>query len=278
MKKLFLIILTSIFIFLVKPIYSQTIIELNTELMKSTFKIKGLDGSYGTAFILGKPVQNDPRKAKYVLITANHVLRGMKGDTAIIFLRKPQNNGTYKKFEYKFRIRKSGHPLWVSHDSADVSALYISLPKDISINLLSVGILGFDDIYKKIDIHPGDLFMCLGYPLGAESNESGFPILRRGILSSFPILPTKSVRSFLLDVKIFKGNSGGPVYFVQSGRTYRGSLHAETTQFIAGLISKEKVKQIYVKTDYKESLESQQLGLAIVIPSIFIKETIDKLP
>jgi len=34
-------------------IFAQKRMELNTELMNSTFKIQGLDGSLGTAFILG---------------------------------------------------------------------------------------------------------------------------------------------------------------------------------------------------------------------------------
>ncbi len=276
MKK-FIVILTSL-VFINISILAQKRIELNTELMKSTFKIQGLDGSFGTAFILGKPSKNDPSKSMFVLITAAHVLKGMKGDSAIIYLRKKENDRTYSKVPYKIEIRKKGKQTWVKHDSVDVAALYIALPNYVDFNLLGVGLLGMDEIYQKIDIHPGDKFMCLGYPLGQESNQYGFPIVRSGILASYPITPTKTVKSFLLDVKIFKGNSGGPVYFVQSGRTYRGSFHAETTQFIAGLISHERVKQTYVKTDYKESLESQQLNLAIVIPSIFIQETIDKLP
>lgn len=258
---------------------AQKRIELNTELMNSTFKIEGLDGSIGTVFILGKPLLSDSlKKYRYVLITANHVLNDMKGDSVILYFREQNNYGEYKKIPYKIRIRENKKPLWIKHDFADIAVMYISIPKSVSINLLSINILATDEIYNKIDIHPGDAFLCLGYPLGQESNEFGFPILRKGILSSYPVVPMKKVKEFLLDLQIFKGNSGGPVYFAQSGRTYRGKLHAETTQFIAGLISKERINVTKTTTPYKVSIEAQQLGLAIVIPAAFIKETIDNLP
>ncbi|MCF6222177.1 MAG: serine protease [Flavobacteriaceae bacterium] len=274
MKQIFLII---ILFFNIHLLEAQKRIELNTALMNSTFKIKGLNGSYGTAFILEKPVNSETKKKQFVLITADHVLREMKGDSAILFLRWKINNTEYKKLNYKIKIRDNGEQSWVNHDSADVAALYVTLPKNIHFKFLNIGMIGTDKLYEKINIHPGDQFLCLGFPLGQESNKYGFPIVRRGILSSYPITPGKQVGNYLLDIKIFKGNSGGPVYFVQSGRTYRGEMHIETTQFIAGLISKERVKITQIKSAYKTSVEAQQLDLAEVVPGVFIIETIAKL-
>ncbi len=275
MTRIFLLV--HILLFTNNWLQAQERVDINIALMTSTYKIQGLNGTIGTAFILGKPVINVPNKYRFVLVTADHVLRDMKGDSAIIFLRIENNNSTYTKTAQKFEIRKNGKQSWINHNSADVAALYISIPKNVAINLLTVGMLGTDDIYEKIEIHPGDEFFCLGYPLGRESNKYGFPIARKGILSSYPVIPSKVVGSFLLDIKIFKGNSGGPVYFSQSGRTYRGSLHAETTQFIAGLVSKEALNITKVISPYKQSVEMQQLDLAEIVPAVFIKETIDKL-
>ena len=85
MKKIIFLILISF------VAYPQTHPELNTILMNATFKIVG-DGSVGTVFILGKPSEKDTTKAFYVLVTANHVLNGIKSDSAIIFLRKVFQN------------------------------------------------------------------------------------------------------------------------------------------------------------------------------------------
>jgi len=263
----------------VLEVIAQNKIELNTVLMNSTFKIQDSKGFLGTVFILGqpKPKKKNPLWASYVLVTANHVLNDMKGDSTTLFLRKQDSIGEFEKFSYKIRIRKNGTPLWVKHDSADVAAMYVTLPSSVKINLLSTTMLVTDETYKKIEIHPGDEFMCLGYPLGQESNEYGFPILRKGILSSYPLVPMKTTKQFLLDVQIFKGNSGGPVYFVQSGRTYGTGMHLETWQFIAGLVSEERLNITKTNTAYKVSVEAQQLGLAVIVPAIFISETIDKL-
>lgn len=274
MKQIFLII---ILFFSIHGFYAQNRIELNTALMNSTFKIQGSNGLYGTAFILEKSMPKETNKKQYVLITADHVLRDMKGDSAVLFLRWKINNTEYKKLRYKIRIRENGEQSWVNHDSADVAAIYVNLPEKIHFKFLNIGMIGTDKLYEKIDIHPGDQFLSLGFPLGQESNQYGFPIVRKGILSSYPITPGKLVGNYLLDIKIFKGNSGGPVYFVQSSRTYRGEMHIETTQFIAGLISKERVKITQVKSAYKTSVEAQQLDLAEVVPGVFIIETIDKL-
>ena len=71
--------------------------------------------------------------------------------------------------------------------------------------------LANDDLLAKYNIHPGDVLDCLGYPFGFESPVGSFPILRSGKIASYPLLPTKGTQSFLLDFRVFPGNSGSPV-------------------------------------------------------------------
>jgi hypothetical protein len=252
-------------------------LELNTVLMESTFKIEG-DNSVGTAFIVGRPSERDTAIAYYVLVTAAHVLNDIESDSARITLRVKDSDGTYERFPYWIRIRHNNRPIYVCHDEVDVAAMYIGLPKKVSIPLLTTDFLADDHEYSEFDIHPGDRLMCLGYPLGAEANDIGFPILRSGIIASYPIFPVKYTRTLLYDVEIFKGNSGGPVYFAESGRTYKGALHAATIQFIVGLISKERLMIEALPSQYKLTVEQTRLGLAEVVHAIYIKETIEKLP
>jgi hypothetical protein len=60
--------------------------ELNTLLMHATFRIagpkKGQPGSvsFGTVFIMGVPLKDDPKTASIVLVTAAHVLDDIEGD------------------------------------------------------------------------------------------------------------------------------------------------------------------------------------------------------
>jgi len=125
------------------------------------------------------------------------------------------------------------------------------------IPMLSTDLLADDKIMERFEIHPGDELLCLGYPLRAE--VFGFSILRSGKIASYPLLPAKDTKTFLFDFEVFKGNSGGPVYFVDKGRRYGGTAHvAESIQFVAGIVTRQHEK----------------LRLAVVVPAYFIKETL----
>jgi len=256
----------------------NNILELNSTMMRCTYKIRA-GKSLGSCFIIGKPFNNNPLQAYYVLVTAAHVLEETDCEEATIYLRKKCDNNLFKKYLWKFKIRQDNKPLWIKNKSGiDVAAMYIPLPKDLDIQLLPTSMFADDKVLSKFEIHPGDEMFCLGFPLGAEANESGFPILRSGKVASFPLIPTKANESFLLDFKIFKGNSGGPVYFVESNRNYAGGTHVGKIQFIAGLVSKEFSAIETIKSLYETSQKTHPLSLAIIIHAPHILETISQLP
>lgn len=252
--------------------------ELNTVLMRSTFKLTG-EGVIGTAFIIGRLSEKNATKAYYVMVTAAHVLEKMNGTHATLLLRKKNEN--YQKVPYPFEIRREGKPLWKRHPdkAVDVAVMYVVLPRNIDIVLLPTAMLDNDEVLKKFEIHPEDELMCLGYPFGAEANEAGFPILRSGKIASYPLTPTKQTKTFLYDFRVFRGNSGGPVYFVESGRSYGGAaLNVGVVQFIAGLVSKEHIFTEKVESLYERREERHPLSSATVVHASFIKETIEMLP
>lgn len=127
-----------------------------------------------------------------------------------------------------------------------------------------------DDTLKKFEIHPGDVVFALGYPFGQEANDAGFPILRSGWIASYPLLPSREVKKFLLTSDMFGGNSGGPVYFVESTRTFGGSTTIGTIHFLIGLVTQEVFLQ--------QPGVSYPIGIATVVPSSLIKDTIQMLP
>jgi hypothetical protein len=274
-----LIVLFLCFFFNNGLIIAEEHFELNTILMRSTFKIQGENGYAGTAFILGKPLKKnlDKPRAFYVLITAAHVLEKMTGNKATLFLRKKVGN-IYEKIPHPITIRDTNKELWIKHPEADVAAMYVSLPNNIDIALISIDFLADDETFRKHEIHAGDELLCLGYPFSAEANSAGFPILRSGKIASYPIIPAKEMKYFLFDFEVFKGNSGGPVYFVQSGRTIGNSMHVGTIQFIAGLVSQEYFFSEKTKSLYEEQTILHPLALAKIIYAQFIKETIELLP
>jgi hypothetical protein len=111
-----------------------------------------------------------------------------------------------------------------------------------------------------------------------ESSDAGFPVLRSGKIASFPLLPTARTKTFLLDFLVFKGNSGGPVYMVESTRTYKQSTHLGTIYFIAGIVTEERSFSEQFIGQYSAEMHQYQLGLAVVVHASLIKEAIYMLP
>jgi hypothetical protein len=248
--------------------------EINSILMESTFRIhgpkNGVSGrtAFGTGFLMGKPTKT-PNTMYYVFVTAAHVLEDIGGEHGSLMIRRKQADESYKQQEWKIRLRDKDKPMYIKHPAADVAVLYVDMPNDLGVGILPEQLLATDEEIKKFRIHPGDELMCLGYPL-AVSSGAGFPLLRSGKISSYPLIPTKVFKSFNFDFTVFEGNSGGPVYFVDKHRYYDKKTHlGEIIQMVVGLVSGQIGSRLY---------NDQMISVADVVPSSFIKEAIAMLP
>jgi hypothetical protein len=250
------------------------VFDLNTVLMKSTYLIqgpkKGADNelSFGAAFLVEQPTA-DKAKQYYVLVTARHVLDEIDSDTATLLARKSNGEGDFSPYPMSIRIRENGKNDYVKLDGMDIAALHADMPADLGVTALPASLLADDDAFDKYEIHPGDQLRSLGFPLYVSS-QGGFPILRTGIVASYPIIPTDINKVFYFEFKAFEGASGGPVYFVDRDRVYGGKEHpGETIQFVAGLVASQIASKVY---------NNQFIDVATVIPSSYILKTIELLP
>ncbi|MGD0093808.1 MAG: hypothetical protein ABSE73_28195, partial [Planctomycetota bacterium] len=157
--------------------------ELNTAMVLGTFKISD-SKTNGTAFILNRPAPDDPKKTQAVLVTARHVLSGMQGDEATVFLRKKIAEGQYEKTPLKFKIRQGDKKLWTEHPTEDVAVIPISLPQETEHPNLPLELLASDESLKTLGIHPGTAIRCAGYPHAGqfEASPAGFPMVRIGCI------------------------------------------------------------------------------------------------
>jgi len=251
--------------------------DLNTIMMEATCKISG-SGSLGTGFVIGTPDKDNPKKAFYTLVTADHVIRAVQGDRVVLTFRQKQKDETWNRLEISVQIRNNKKELWKKHPKMDVAAMFIRLPENVVSTLLTTNDLMDDSKLNEYEIHPGLELLCLGYPFGAEANSKGFPILRSGRIASYPLTPTKDIKTFLFDFTVFRGNSGGPVYFLKQDPAYGGVRRMGTAIYgIMGLVVRErnitqKVEALYEK---RETVTPLQLGE--VIHATFIKELIDSM-
>lgn len=251
--------------------------DLSVLMMEATCKITG-PGSVGTGFVMGKPDTNDTRRAFYILITADHVLQRIQGDTATLVLRETGPSNTWSRVEFPVQIRRDGNPLWRKHPDVDVAAMFIGVPPNTVPRPLSTDLLVNDKELSEFEIHPGMELMCLGYPFGAEANPVGFPILRSGRIASYPLIPTKNTRTFLFDFTVFRGNSGGPVYFVVNDPTYAGGRHiGMSIRGIIGVVVQERNITETIQELYEKKEKTTPLRLGEVVHASFIKELVETM-
>ncbi len=273
-------------------------LDLSTRLMQVTYKLRN-PKSTATGFLLwhadSQPVQQEPveqeqdkkRQVKqgqvktgFVLVTAHHVLMQMEGDRFTIRFRKKASEGTYETRTVEFVHRKDGRPLWTRHPSQDVAVLRVQIPEGIRVPRVPSDWLATDKQLKKYRIHPGDQLLSLGYPHAAQfqANAADFPVVRGGTLASFPILPTKTTKTFLMDMNSFEGHSGGVVYLSQGNRWFGGKIHPQPVQLILGLVVGQHMVNEKYQLVYASGRITRRLGLAIVVHATAIRETLAAMP
>jgi hypothetical protein len=188
-----------------------------------------------------------------------------------MLLRRTNKDGAYVPFNYTFKIREKGSPLYTKYATADVAVMYMNLPDEkLPITVLPPNFLADDARLEHLEVHPGDEVLILGFPLFAHG-PGGFPFLRGGRLASFPLTPMKTTKAWVLDTVVYGGNSGGPVYFRFENRQFGGGTHIGSEQGLLGLVIQEVDSGI---PDFKD----KPLNYGVIVPSQFIKETLDKLP
>jgi hypothetical protein len=263
-------------LFLMGPSFASAD-DLNTQLMNATVKIAH-EKSTATAFFLSRPALDDPQKTQFLLVTAAHVLETAPGDAVTLFFRRQDGEGVYEKVPVKLVVRSEGKPLWTKHPTADIAVLSLVPPSWTQVPKVSLDLLASDEALKAAAIHPGDTVMSLGYPHLVEGNGAGFPILRSGPIASFPLMPTKTTKTFLVSMNTFEGDSGGPVYLSDANRSSSDGKPAREARLILGLVVGQHFLDEEAKMIYEAVKIRHRLGIGIVVHASLIKETIARLP
>jgi hypothetical protein len=202
----------------------------------------------------------------------------VKGNETTLILRKKAPDNSFTKLPLKLAIRKEGKPLWTKHPTADIAVLSLVPPKEADLPNLSPDLLATDDSFKRYEIHPGEILRCLGYPHRVESSEGGFATLRSGAIASYPLLPTKVRKTFLMSYNTFEGDSGGPVFLAETNRMLTGQSQPEKVNLILGLVLGQTFLDEETKTGYEIRKVRHRLGLAIVVHASLIREAITLVP
>ncbi len=236
-------------------------LDMSVDLIGATVEIEQPLGqglrTVGTGFLVSDPAPDG--SPRVVLVTANHVFEKMKGDKATIGFRVQGAFGEWRYAPEKIAIRADGKELWTHHAARDVAAILIVAPPAFAKAAIPLSWLAGDDTLSRYSMAPGDEMMTLGFPQGLSANAAGFPILRAGRVASYPLGPSTSFPTFLLDFRVFPGNSGGPVYLnARSAPDAQGP----PPRVIAGMLTQEV------------EVGSQNLGIGVVTQAKFVRETV----
>jgi S1-C subfamily serine protease len=235
--------------------------DLTLDLINATVQIEqpasADQRTVGTGFLLDDPAPDG--RPRTVLVTAAHVFERMTGDEARIGWRAQMDGGAWRYTPETVRIRDHGKPLWVQHPDQDVAVLAVKAPDAIAKAAIPLAWLADRDTFDRDGIGPGDEMMTLGFPQGLSSNPAGFPILRSGRVASYPLTPIAAYPTFLIDLHVLPGNSGGPVFMVEAA-TRRAPSEPPAHPFIAGIVAKEV-----------------DLEIGVVVHAVFVRETVDLL-
>jgi hypothetical protein len=250
--------------------------DFHTLMMRATVKLQH-ERSTATGFILRQPGMGPAQESRWVLVTAAHVLERISDNETTVVYRVREAEGVYRKELSALAIRKGGQPLWTKHPTEDVAAMVVTPPDKVDLPEISTEQLANDELVRKHGIHPGQIVTCLGYPHRTEANQAGFPILRSGSISSYPLIPATANTTFMLSANTFEGDSGGPIYMVGPALHQSGEP-LEQVRLILGLMHGQHFLDEEMAMIYGNSKVRHRLGLGIVVQAAFIRETLDKLP
>ncbi len=233
------------------------------QLLLATYK---LDNESSTATGTVICLDSDSENRQCVVLTADHVLSKMRGDSCTLVSRRPVAAG-YQREEIRIPIRREGRILWKKHPHFDLAVL--PLPESVIVNSLPFSSLATEG--QLTGVHPGDSVRLAVFPERSEANGAGFPLLRHGSLASYPLIPVHPHPSFLIDTTSWSGDSGGPVMHHSLRSDEGGPL-------LIGIVTgMRSITDTIKESRFVERRTHYPLGITEALHATFAREIIDQL-
>lgn len=222
------------------------------------------DGEHsGTGFFVSGEVIESTNQNRVILVTAKHVLEQMSGESCELVVREQAGDGEYARRLVPIRIRDSEERLWLQHPELDVAVLPVDLPDGTLVSPIR-----WDQIVEESQLENRVVRVGLDawiacYPAKLEANNAGWPVLRKGTIASHPLVPVRSVKTFLVDYNVFGGDSGAPV-----------AVTIENRLFITGVASSMQRQTDRMNMPFEERVVHTPMGLSIVVQAAYLRETL----
>jgi hypothetical protein len=190
------------------------------------------------------------------VVTSAHVLETARKGPVFVAVRMPDAQGnTAHTAIVGYYPPPGGEPYYVRHPHHDVAAFGMELPAS------AAGVLSIRTCLDRKGIgspvlHAGDQVFFAGYPDVMPYLKGVFPILRRGIIATYPVGTPQVDDMFFIEAGVFPGDSGSPVFTASGNGRPR----------LAGMILKRVVGN-----------RQENSQFAVAVNARAIRETLDLL-
>lgn len=233
------------------------------DVLSTTFRIAQGDHS-GTCFLLKARPVDPPEPQRFILATAAHVLDQMSNEQCDLVLRSETADAGYARKVVLLQIRDKGSARWTRHPDVDIATMLVTLPEDAAVRPFGLDDIADETRVANRTIRVGREVWISCFPAKLESNEAGWPVLRRGTIASHPLVPVKSVKTLFVDYSVFGGDSGAPVTMLVDDRP-----------LIVGVASAMQRQTDRSTLPFEEKTMHTPLALSVVVQGAYLRETIE---
>jgi S1-C subfamily serine protease len=234
------------------------------------------NNTYGTGFIVEKGESS-------FLVTCKHVIEGI--DTAFVkFAEETERNEVRISANgIPLFLKRDGQIIWKAHSNKDIDIAIIPMLQenfggDAKFKAIGFQFLVTDSTLNYVGINEGDDVLLIGFSFISGQNLPSYHVARKGILS---LLTRDRIyysvdrqlyheNIYLVDVNLFPGDSGAPV-FVE----HKGQIYVLGMAFL--LWTKLGKSQLVIPPDTLMVEQTQYMDLGLVIPAQRIREVIDSV-
>jgi hypothetical protein len=235
-------------------------------LMQATFKVFNTS-STSTGFLV-RDHAPDAARTNVLLVSAGHTFAKAKGDSILLVCRVKNEAGAWQRLDHKILIRNGTNTLWTRHPSQDVAVLRCTLPPQAIFDAMPQTALADGQAAEARGLTVGSRLFYFGYPFRTEASSAGFPLLREGVVSGYPLFPTALYPMFLISAPTFAGDSGAPAALADA---------AGQPLLVIGLVARRTQQNDKLKSDEWDLTFKRDMSLGSLIHAAYIRETISLL-
>ncbi len=215
-------IIIALFLF-PKLIAQETKMHITEQLLYGTIRIEAVNGNKittGTGFFFTFFNDTEKKEQIPVIITNKHVLNGSL-KIKLLFKKGKNKEPDYNEPLHLVEISNNS-TFVIQHPNENVDLVAIPLKyiltelkkKNVEVFYISTSEERIpNEENQRKDLKSIENVWMIGYPKGLWDEKNNLPITRQGITATNPYVDYNGKKEFLIDMPVYGGSSGSPIFF-----------------------------------------------------------------